>query len=77
MGGLLDDAQHRPATSVLGPWMRGVMQPEGLMPTTPSHLRAILSGRRPWGQCLWLVGCIHQACMKSGWPLDPVPSLRG
>ena len=30
-GGMLEDKRHRPDTSVLGPWMRGVndMQPEG------------------------------------------------
>ena len=29
VGGLLEDERHRPDTTVLGPWMRGVMQPEG------------------------------------------------
>ena len=28
-GGLLADERHRPDTAVLGPWMWGVMQPEG------------------------------------------------
>ena len=67
-GGLLKDALHRPDTSVLGPWMRGVMHAEGHEANYPKPPEGNPEWMKTMGSVLilWLVACMHLACMKNG-----------